>query len=222
MYIKFYVHLVVIIMSSSSTDPEDEDVEAPSTNDPANMLFLVIMSEDDDMKYLVRDGAKKLRDASGLPDGALLAVNRNRSMQLFSPLSPSRKRVSPYAPSSPSFNSPPKSPKARYMPQSAPPKLKANPRDNARPTARHYSEENRSGSRRFFPMPDPCNPSDGESDWSSSLGLSKGFNSIWNCGGGATSPVQMNKHQQADYEYARMMNTRMEPEGRDTTCEGKI
>jgi len=194
--------------------------KGPGTDDTAHMVSLVIMGEYDDMKYLVRDGAKKLRDATGLPDGALLAVNRSRSQLLFSPMSPSRKRVSPYAPSSPQFNSPPKSPKSRHLPQSAPPKMESappkintNPRDN-RPNSRRFSEDNRAGSHRFLPMADPCNPS-GDSDWTSTLGLSKGFNSIWNCGVEGTSPVQMNRQQQADYEYARMVNARMEPEGRE-------
>lgn len=172
------------------------------------------MGEYDDMKCLVRDGARKLRDASGLSDEALLAVNRPRSQLMFSPMSPSRKRVSPYAPSTVKVNSPlPKSPGVRKLPQSAPPKLMANPRDN-RQNSRRFTEENRTGSRRFLPMPDPCNAS-GDSDWSSSLGLSKGFNSIWYCGGDATSPVQKNKQQQSDFENAKMVNVRMEPDERD-------
>ena len=181
------------------------------------MVSLIIMGEYDDMKCLVRDGARKLRDASGLSDEALLAVNRPRSQLMFSPLSPSRKRVSPYAPSSTQVNSPlPRSPAVRKLPQSAPPKLMANPKDN-RQNSRRVSEENRTRSRRFLHMSDPCNAS-GDSDWSSSLGLSKGFNSIWYCGGEATSPVHMNKQQQS--EYAMVMNEKknqMEPDERDPT-----
>merc|ERR1719223_2415909 len=44
----------------------------------SNMVSLVIVGEYDDMKQLVRDGAKKLRDAEGLPDEALLSINRPR------------------------------------------------------------------------------------------------------------------------------------------------
>ena len=36
---------------------------------------LFIMGEYDDMKYLVKDGAKKLRDATNLTDEALLSIN---------------------------------------------------------------------------------------------------------------------------------------------------
>ena len=43
------------------------------------MVSLVIVGEYDEMKQLVRDGAKKLRDAEGLPDEALLAINRPRN-----------------------------------------------------------------------------------------------------------------------------------------------
>mmetsp|Transcript_7377 Transcript_7377/g.9152 ORF Transcript_7377/g.9152 Transcript_7377/m.9152 type:complete len:558 (+) Transcript_7377:663-2336(+) len=46
--------------------------------DKSNMVSLVIVGEYDEMKQLVRDGAKKLRDADGLPDEALLSINRPR------------------------------------------------------------------------------------------------------------------------------------------------
>ena len=95
------------------------------------MVSLVVMGEYDEMKYLMRDGAKKLRDAVDLPDGALLAINRSRSQQFFSPLSPSRKRDSPYTLSSSPFISVPKSPKANHLLSTIPPKLKPNPRDNS-------------------------------------------------------------------------------------------
>lgn len=178
------------------------------------MVSLVVMGEYDEMKYLMRDGAKKLRDAVDLPDGALLAINRSRSQQFFSPLSPSRKRDSPYTLSSSPFLSVPKSPKANHLLPSIPPKLKPNPRDNRPTTHRFTDEKKRTGSRRFLPMPDSCNM-DGMTDWSRSLGLSQEFTRIWNCGG-TTSPVPMYRQQQsqADYEYGRV-NGPVESEQRD-------
>ena len=188
-------------------------IQTPGTDDPAQMVSLVVMGEYDEMKFLMRDGAKKLRDAADLPDGALLANNRSRSQQFFSPLSPSRKRGSPYTLSSSQFTSVPKSPKSIHLPQSAPPKLKPNPRDN-RPNSHRFPDEKRTGSRRFLPMPDSCNM-DGMTDWSRSLGLSHEFTRIWNCGG-ATSPVPMyrQQHPQPDYEYGKV-NAPMESEERD-------
>ena len=47
--------------------------KAPDSDEPANMQSIVVMGEYDDMKYLVRDGAKKLRDASELEDDFLLS-----------------------------------------------------------------------------------------------------------------------------------------------------
>ena len=143
------------------------------------MVSLVVMGEYDDMKYLVRDGSKKLRDASELPDDSLLAVNHPRGdgMDLRSP----RKRLSPdqhggiYAPS-----------KLRSgLPQSSP----RTPRD--RPTPRSLD----STGVQADPAQSPHQSvnATGEADWSKALSL-KGFNSIWNCGGaredtGTASPT---------------------------------
>jgi len=161
------------------------------------MLSLVIFGEYDELKHLVRDGPKKLREATGLPDDNLLAVNRQRTHgPARTPMisSPSRKRVSPFALGSPHSTGHPKSPtsKQRHLTQSAPPKLKSHPRD----PSRRGMEENRQGSRRGFnPMDHNCNNllnnHAGESDWGT-LGFSRGFNSIWNCGGngGTISPTQ--------------------------------
>lgn len=185
------------------------------------MVSLVIMGEYDEMRYLVRDGSKKLREASKLPDDALLAINRPRGLSspassFRSPLSPSRKRVSP---AHSSTFSPTK-------PRSAPPKLKSHPRD--RPSSRRLNDN---GSRRFLPNDpcknDPCNnmfPPQ-ESDWSGALGLSRGFNSIWNCAGGSgtTSPTQnVNNHPKgyhptvdSRHDSSRMVSSM--PRGRPDT-----
>ena len=52
--------------------------KAPDSDEPANMMSLVPMGEYDEMKYLVRDGSKKLREASEHGDEVLLATNRSR------------------------------------------------------------------------------------------------------------------------------------------------
>ena len=99
---------------------------------------LFIMGEYDDMKYLVKDGAKKLRDATNLTDEALLSINRQRtssaaSVSYSSPGTPSRKRISPYpTPNCGNFasvrsSSRPRSSNSATHPT---PKLKANPRDS--------------------------------------------------------------------------------------------
>jgi hypothetical protein len=73
----------------------------PETDEPANMVSLVILGEYDSMEQLARDGAKKLRDAAKLPDDSLLlSVNQPRgsgsattpSQQDNLPISP-RKRL---------------------------------------------------------------------------------------------------------------------------------
>mmetsp|Transcript_1314 Transcript_1314/g.1808 ORF Transcript_1314/g.1808 Transcript_1314/m.1808 type:complete len:455 (-) Transcript_1314:282-1646(-) len=218
--------------------------KVPGTDDPAKLESLVIMGEYDNMNYLVRDGAKKLRDAEKLTDDALLAINRKRvtaNTKLFGPglpmpqssggsnhnplLSPTRKRVSPHpshqhqtsaqAPfqsinnstniaSSANATTSTPSKSSRYkkssLPQSAPPKLKSHPRDT-RPSQRRSPGQ-------FSPIHDPCHAFGAgadqqsvgnDSDWSESLGLSKGLNSLWNCGNDGTvspTPQQTTKVQQ--------------------------
>lgn len=135
--------------------------KAPDSDEPANMMSLVPMGEYDDMKHLVRDGAKKLREASGEGgDETLLAANRSRgkSSSMMSP----RKRVSPHHGSSQRSASS----KSRTFSQSTPPKLQGHPRDG--PSTRRLD-----GKGRY-----PHGGIDG--DWGS---FSRGFHSIWNCGG---------------------------------------
>lgn len=52
----------------------DKAVNGESTQ----MVSLVPVGEYDDMKQLVRDGSRKLREAAGLSDSALLVLNRHR------------------------------------------------------------------------------------------------------------------------------------------------
>lgn len=79
----------------------EKAISKPSTN----LVSLVPVGEYDDMKLLVRDGSRKLREAEGLPDAALLRLNRNRY----------------------STNYP--SPVKHSSSSSKPPKLKSHPRD---------------------------------------------------------------------------------------------
>ena len=46
-----------------------------------NMMSLVIMGEYDDMKNLIQDGSKRLREAGGAFDDKLFTVNRDRFTQ---------------------------------------------------------------------------------------------------------------------------------------------
>jgi hypothetical protein len=52
--------------------------KAPDSEDPAKIQSIVVMGDYDDMKSLVRDGAKKLREASESADDSLLNINRGR------------------------------------------------------------------------------------------------------------------------------------------------
>jgi hypothetical protein len=175
------------------------------SDNPAEMVAIYIVGEYDEMKHLVRDGSKKLRDAEGRPDDVLLAINRPRTTP-GSPAKLSTRQSSPLKPSSPSSNS---TPRKRSSPtyaagnrvtstspertpatspanasmvgtvpsQSAPPKLKGHPRDT-RPGSNRRNT-NVSG-LRFDPT--VCNPGVGptmgdDQDWGHSW-------NIWNCGAG--------------------------------------
>jgi len=182
-------------------DIVDEVIHGPgkeNTGEKSNMLSLVVIGEYDDMKQLVRDGAKKLRDQDGQPDENLLALNRSRQMSQqvhgrkslndrSSPLNTSSRKRLP----SPSTSQTAVENRGRsrsrnrmVMPPNTPPKLKGHPRD--RPSTRRLSngtEGNEEKSR--------CNDMSlfggGDSDWSEALDFSKGFHSIWNCGGTGTT-----------------------------------
>lgn len=175
------------------------------------MMSLVIMGEYDDMKHLVRDGAKKLRDASELPDSTLLGVNKLREgVGASSP----RKRVSPGMMVSGQRGS---HSRTGGMPQSTPPKLRSHPRD--RPSSRRNADEK---SRRESGA-QHGNGFGADGDWSNALGLSRGFHSIWNCGGtgadtGTTSPTQVVNQRDGKTHAVDMVSTPYKPvfEGRDS------
>eukprot|EP00339_Tiarina_fusa_P013571 CAMPEP_0117017376 /NCGR_PEP_ID=MMETSP0472-20121206/13574_1 /TAXON_ID=693140 ORGANISM="Tiarina fusus, Strain LIS" /NCGR_SAMPLE_ID=MMETSP0472 /ASSEMBLY_ACC=CAM_ASM_000603 /LENGTH=427 /DNA_ID=CAMNT_0004721719 /DNA_START=305 /DNA_END=1588 /DNA_ORIENTATION=+ len=182
--------------------------KAPSSDEPANMMSLFIMGEYDEMKHLVRDGSKKLRDATDLPDVNLLGINNARegaTVPLGVGLSSPRKRVSPN-----SFGGQHHASHSRMvgLPQSTPPKLRGHPRD--RPSSRKQLADDKSRGR------DPgahtternhhVNGNGTDGDWSNALGLSRGFHSIWNCGGagedtGTISPTQV-VHQKDGKSHA--------------------
>jgi hypothetical protein len=172
--------------------------KASESDEASNMVSVFIVGEYDDMKQLVRDGARKLKEAEGLPDEALFSVNRPRAQKQKPPASSSMAStlLSPRKRASPNFvnsqrNAAMQSPETvnvtAPLTQSAPPRLKSHPRDT-RPMRR----EDRSGTRMRFDascngMLDPRKAGDGvagDGDWSHAW-------NIWNCGGvGTVSPVQ--------------------------------
>ena len=184
------------------------------------MVSLVIIGAYDDMKQLVRDGSKKLREAEGLPDESLLAVNRPRANSQQGLMSPSKQRGAAPGRGSTQGSRP-------GLPQSAPPKLKSNPRD--KPKVRRGDEK----PRRSGFVTDSCNDMmdtnttgpNGDGDWRDALGLSRGFHSIWNCGGaeesGTVSPTQVCSPKAHDAHGQQPVY-----EGRDNTLghmrEGEI
>lgn len=123
------------------------------SDDPPNMVSLVIMGEYDDMKHLVRDGSKKLREADGLSDKTLLSLNQSRTGGLATPTSAKRNKSPSTKSSSMSRKRSSASPNYVHSQRSAamaehmqtaqgamtstvsPPKLKGHPRDT-RPTRR--------------------------------------------------------------------------------------
>lgn len=179
-------------------DLVDESLAAAKDQaDANNLVSLVIIGEYDDMKHLVRDGSKKLRDAEGLPDETLLAVNRPRSgsstktksKSSSSSTSISRKRssVSPNfvtSQRSAAMQSPEQVQVAVTAQAVSPPKLKSHPRDT-RPTRR---EDRASMRMRLESCSDFMDSRQsgvvGNGDWSHAW-------NIWNCvGSGAVSPLQ--------------------------------
>mmetsp|Transcript_54134 Transcript_54134/g.60525 ORF Transcript_54134/g.60525 Transcript_54134/m.60525 type:complete len:439 (+) Transcript_54134:226-1542(+) len=161
--------------------------KAPDSDEPANMQSIIIMGEYDDMKYLVRDGAKKLREASDLPDDSLLHINRGRDENsnnniMAREVSSPRKRGSMSGQRNSGMHTSNKS--RQFSPSGAPPKLKSHPRDRLGSTRK----EPTSSRRESHDNPDRAsNGSSGrqnEGDWGNTLpvSFSRGFQNIWNCG----------------------------------------
>jgi hypothetical protein len=175
----------------------------------SQLVSLIVFGEYDDMKHLVRDGSRKLREAETLPDDALLSVNKPRivgrsksastipaTRMSSTPTSTSSRRRRTTNGASPSSNNNATivtvaSPKA--MSQSAPPKLKSNPRDTTRrkdggglrmrlDTCNDFMDRRGMGGV----VGGGFNGGGGDDDWSHAWNL-------WNCGGGGggtVSPLQ--------------------------------
>ena len=119
------------------------------------------MGEYDDIKHLVRDGSKKLKDAEGLPDESLLAINRPRCSSDGS----RQQQGGPfYIQDGHQHSQNPSSSRSKYQQRSSsrssrlnssvPPKLKSHPRDTissryhaSTPTANTSSSNRHSASQ---------------------------------------------------------------------------
>jgi hypothetical protein len=161
--------------------------KAPDSDEPANLVSLFVVGEYDDMKHLVRDGAKKLRDSTELPDEILMSINKSRiSLRPKSALSSNNGSINSIIRESPSLvHSQRESNKiqltgtivSKLNSPTAPPKLKVHPRDN-----RSGRREDRAGMRVRLGACHAGPIHDGE--WTHAWNL-------WNCGGaGNVSPVQ--------------------------------
>lgn len=178
---------------------EEAVASAKNSEEPSNMVSLVIVGEYDDMKQLVRDGSKKLREAEGLPDEALLSINRPRagpssstkSRQKPPTATPSSRKRSSVSPNfvnsqrTAAMQAPEQVQAAVTAQTISPPKLKSHPRDT-RPTRREDRASMRMRLESCSDFMDPRQPgaSGGNGDWSHAW-------NIWNCvGSGAVSPLQ--------------------------------
>jgi len=205
--------LVEEAMKGNSKKKLDGEEGGDDDDTETKMISLVVVGEYDDMKYLVRDGSKKLKEAQGLPDEALLNLNRPRSSG-----SSSRRRgdtnssgqhhhhsskshhrgnsgAPPMTPTTPTRD---RKRSQQHHPagvehvqnNTTPPKLNRHPRD--RPSRRE------GGPKRFANVPDPCSDlfAGGDSDWSEALAFPKGLTSIWNCGATRDNNGTMSPHKQ--------------------------
>ena len=167
--------------------------KAPDSDEPANMQSIVVMGEYDDMKYLVRDGAKKLRDASELVDNSLLHINRGRdensNNNIMAKVSSPRKRGSMSGQRNSGMHTPNKS--RQFSPSGVPPKLKSHPRDRLGSSRKEPSpSSSRRESRESGMHGDNVDRGENrsgrhnEGDWGNNLpvSFSRGFQNIWNCG----------------------------------------
>ena len=167
--------------------------KAPDSEDPANMQSIVVMGEYDDMKYLVRDGAKKLREASELADDSLLNINRGRdensNNNIMAKVSSPRKRGNMSSQRNSGTHTPNKS--RQFSSSGVPPKLKGHPRDRLGSARRDQSSRRESrdssvhgGNGDRSSNGDSRASRQSEGDWGNTLpvSFSRGFQNIWNCG----------------------------------------
>jgi len=209
-----------------ANDLVDEMVSGKeNSGEKPNMISVFIMGEYDDMKQLVRDGAKKLREAEGKGDDWILSLNRSRgssrnrrtdSEHTSPPSSTSRRRLSPTSsqhsdmPASPSASSRSVTSVSRKMLASgnriAPPKIKAHPRDH--PSRRMDRAENPKYGEN-------CNNMSMFGEVESGWGEALNFNSIWNCGGKGATTRSPSNNNNAGTDASNGRSTRYE--GRNET-----
>lgn len=217
---------------TKANDLVDEMIAAGKENDgqKQNLISIIPIGEYDDMKQLVRDGSKKLREAEFKGDESILVLNRSRGSPKSrrsgsdypgSPNSISRRRLSNCASSSMppdaemsntprSSSSRSKSRTRKNLLTSAPPKLKSNPRD--RPSSRRGMDRAEERNPRYG---EKCNNislfGGGDSDWSEALN----FNSIWNCGGTGTGTMSPSNNN------GKSMHRTETPRGSKVRYEGR-
>lgn len=146
----------------------------------ANMMSIVPIGDYDDLKQMVRDGSKKLRENEGLGDEHLLVFNHSRARSIyntshFSPSTPnvSRKMSNDQSSILSYQSSMSKSGLKTNIGRDSIKMIPPNPRDHISSRKGPFSSDHRNGV---------------QSDWSESFN----FNAFWNCGAtGKTSPVSI-------------------------------
>ena len=167
---------------AAKIDKANDLIEQDGTGE--KLVSLVVIGEYDDMKYLVRDGSRKLREADGLPDEALLQVNRPRVSRRPLPSTPP-----------PVVSSASSSRRRRAAVEtkttSSLPKLKSNPRD----TASQRRKDSLSGLRAM--RLDSCHDfMDSSSRVQTNDDWTHAWN-IWNCGAAAAPPASPESRHEA-------------------------
>mmetsp|Transcript_20753 Transcript_20753/g.29591 ORF Transcript_20753/g.29591 Transcript_20753/m.29591 type:complete len:567 (+) Transcript_20753:168-1868(+) len=157
------------------------------------MISLVIFGEYDDMKGLVRDGAKRLKENQNALDEALWALNKQRianNNMMNSNMSED------WGNSGQDYQRK----NGKIIPGATPPKLHRHPRDRPgsstrKEMARNASTNNASRGKGFPPWKKNADDGTvygngaGESDWSDALLFSKGLYSMCVCGANSVSPT---------------------------------
>lgn len=175
---------------SANTSNEENEEEA------MKMVSLVIYGEYDDMKSLVRDGARRLKENQNILDDALWSMNKQRLDARTNPRSP-MSDSSWYGAGAQDASSRHSGSRGSKIPSSAPPKLHRHPRDRPGSSSRREIAQNASrnnsgakGGKRFPPWRKNDDDMFGvESDWSDALQFSKGLYSMCVCGANSVSPT---------------------------------
>jgi hypothetical protein len=211
--------------------PPKESNEDNEKEEGMKMVSIVFFGEYDDMKSLVRDGARRLKDNQTILDDALWAMNKQRMERRTSYRSPMNSESSWYGGGSGMDVSSRHSGSRggnNKMPNSAPPKLHRHPRDRPgsstrREIAQNASRNNSSKGGKRFP---PWRKNDeemfgGESDWSDALQFSKGLYSMCVCGANSVSPTSgTGYYEQNGKNNGTNAPPQMTNEGREPTGGG--